>query len=124
MKTTAIVGPLLSMYSMSTAADGNDRSLTSSERGWPMPESSANGDSEDPAQFAAVLLPALVFTVREGAIVVAIDDPHRLIAVLATIGVVVSGTRERRVAAGSACSCLWSRSSQLAERIAHGPQPS
>lgn len=84
----SIVRPILWVYSLSatvTAGLGTVAFLTSGTR-------SVAIHSQDPAQFAAVLLPAVVFGTYE-----VLEGPRRipgaLIALVSTIGVLVSGTR-------------------------------
>ena len=98
VKQPAIVRPLLWIYSLSAAATAAVGILTYLGGGVADARVGAI-ESQNPAQFAAVLLPALIFALHE-----VVSGDRRILAgcivVLATIGIVVSGTRGAWVAAG------------------------
>jgi hypothetical protein len=87
----SIVRPVLWAYSLSAAATAGIGVATYVAQGLGTTRSTAVQD-QDPAQFAAVLIPAVVFGLYE-----AVSGSRRLlgagIAILASAGVLVSGTR-------------------------------
>ena len=96
VRRPSIVRPILWAYSISAAAAAVIGIVSYLEAGLGITRGATFQD-QDPAQFAAVLIPGVVFGIHE-----AVNGSRRLpaacIAILTTIGVVISGTRGAWVA--------------------------
>jgi hypothetical protein len=96
----SIVRPILWVYSLSAAATALVGIQTFIALGPDADARAAAIQGQNPAQFAAVLLPALVFGLYE-----VLNGPRRIagvaIALLTTVGIVVSGTRGAWVSVAS-----------------------
>ena len=96
VRRPSIVRPILWAYSLSAAATAVIGIVSYLEAGLGITRGATFQD-QDPAQFAAVLIPGVVFGIHE-----AVNGSRRLpaacIAIVTTIGVVISGTRGAWVA--------------------------
>ena len=114
----AIVRPVFWAYSLSAAATALIGIQSYVAQGLAVSRSSAI-QNQDPAQFAAVLLPAFVFGLYE-----AVNGDRRIlgggITLLTTAGIVVSGTRGAWVAGAGALLLIILSGLTLRRRVALG----